>query len=460
MGLSTPRPGLRGLPRGELARKLVHMAVGLAAFAVVWLGPVRSALASLAAVAMNLFLLPRLGGRVLWRAEEAARGRSLGIVLYPFAILILILVFWRRLEVVAAIWGILAFGDGMASVIGMAYGRVPLPWNRAKTWAGTLAYAIFGTLGASVLLVWTLAGPLAPGDGRIDLPFLLVICALTAIFAAGLESLPLGLDDNIRVPLLAGLMLFGLLSSQSMIHDLRFPLERALVGVVLNACFALLAWRAGSVDRSGAVAGFGIGATIFIALGWHGYLLLLAFFVLGSLATKLGYRRKAQAGLAQERGGRRAARHALANAGVATLAAVFAAITPHRELYLFAFAGAFATALADTLGSEIGQLMGRRAFLVTTFKRVPRGTEGAISLEGTVAGALGAVAIGLLGSLAGLYALWGALVVAVAAVLGSLLESLIGATLERRSLLDNEGVNFLNTLIGALLAVGLAMLLR
>ncbi len=461
-------PGLRGISGGELARKIVHMAVGLIAFAVVFLGPALSALAALTAVLMNLFVLPRLGGKALWRERESARGMSLGIVLYPFAVLLLILVFWQKLEVAAAIWGILAFGDGMASVVGMAYGRRRLPWNPEKTWAGTLAYWIFGTLGASVLLWWTATNPLGlsllasvnSGGREISIGFVLLICALTAAFAAFVESLAMAVDDNIAVPLLAGLVLFGLLSSESVSIDWSAIGSNALVGAGINLLFAVAAYRARSVDRSGGVAGFAVGTLIFASLGWRGYVLLMTFFVLGSLATKLGYRRKADAGLAQEGGGRRAARHALANTGVATLAAVFAAITPFRELYLFAFAGAFATALADTLGSEIGQLMGRRTFLVTTLRPVPRGTEGAISLEGTIAGAIGALLVGCLGFAAGFFGPWGIAVVATAAVLGSLLESVIGATLEKRAMLDNESVNFLNTLIGAVLAVGIAVLVR
>src|SRR6185503_7894139 len=101
--------------------------------------------------------------------------------------------------------------------------------------------------------------------------------------------------------------------------------------------------------------------------------LLLAFFVIGSAATKLGYRRKEAARLAQENKGRRGARHALANAGVATAA-------------------------ADTSSSEIGQLLGRRTYLPTNFKPVPRGTEGAVSLEGTLAGILASLVIASLGA--------------------------------------------------------------
>src|SRR6185295_18202198 len=146
------------------------------------------------AVAFNLLLLPRIGGRRMWRDSELASGGSLGIVLYPLAVMLLVLVFNRKLEIAAATWAILAFGDGMASIVGMALGRRKLPWNPAKSWAGSLAYVVFGTLGATVLLQWT-----APG--RYGWGFALAICAATALVAAGLESLPHGLDDNIGVPL-------------------------------------------------------------------------------------------------------------------------------------------------------------------------------------------------------------------------------------------------------------------
>jgi uncharacterized protein (TIGR00297 family) len=187
-------------------------------------------------------------------------------------------------------------------------------------------------------------------------------------------------------------------------------------------------------------------------------LLLVAFFVIGSACTKLGYRRKAAANLAQERGGRRGARHALANAGVATACAVFAALTAYPALFAVAFAAAFATAAADTASSEIGQLVGRRTFLITTLRPVPRGTEGAVSLEGTLAGIAASVAIGALGAAVQLYPWVCVLPVAGAAFIGTTFESVVGATLEQRRLLDNEALNFLNTLVGALAGAALAAL--
>jgi len=143
---------------------------------------------------------------------------------------------------------------------------------------------------------------------------------------------------------------------------------------------------------------------------------------------------------------------------VATACAVFAALTPYPALFAVAFAAAFATAAADTVSSEIGQLVGRRTFLITTLRPVPRGTDGAVSLEGTLAGVAAAIAIGALGAAVALYPWLCVLPVAGAAVIGTTFESVVGATLEQRRLLDNEALNFLNTLVGALAGVALAAL--
>lgn len=444
------------LTPGELMRKTVHMGVGMIAFTLRWLGPWWGALAALAAVVFNLAILPRLGGRALWRGHEKSSGRSLGIVLYPVAVLLLILVFNQRLEVAAAMWGILAFGDGMAGLIGMSLGRRKLPWNPRKSWAGTFAFFVFGTLGAWILLLWT-----APG--RYDAPeavvFTLICCAVTAVVAGFMESLPQGLDDNIGVPMVGGLLLLGLLLTEGgwwVVGEPEF-LRGAAIGMAVNVLLAGLAYAAKSVNVSGAVAGWLVGSVIWAFLGWGGFLLLLAFFVLGSAATKLGYSKKAAAALAQEEGGRRGARHAIANAGVALVCAVLALTTPYPILFGLAFAAAFATAASDTAGSEIGQLYGRRAYLPTSFRRVPPGTDGAVSVEGTVAGILASLVLGVLGAVVGLYPWVGVAVVAVAAFVGTTLESILGATLESRGLLDNEAMNFLNTLVGALVAAGAAL---
>ncbi len=288
-----------GLSGAEIARKLVHMAVGGLAFAIRPLGFWGSLAAALAAVAHNAFLFPLYGGRRLWRTAEAERGRALGIVLYPIAVTLLVVCFAGRLEVAAAAWGILAFGDGMASVVGMTLGRGnPLPWNPRKSWAGTLAYFAFGTAAAAVLLLWT-----APG--RYPAGFALAVAAAAALGAALLESAPQGLDDNLGVPLVTGLLLYCLLLTQGHWGALASPElgRRAVVGLAVNAALAIAAFAARGVDRSGALAGILLGTVIWACLDWRGFLLLFAFFALGTLATRVGYEEKAKRKLAQEKGG-------------------------------------------------------------------------------------------------------------------------------------------------------------
>jgi uncharacterized protein (TIGR00297 family) len=125
------------------------------------------------------------------------------------------------------------------------------------------------------------------------------------------------------------------------------------------------------------------------------------------------------------------------------------------------YVASFSTKLADTCSSEIGKAYGQRTFLITTLQPVPRGTEGAVSLEGTLAGVAASVAIALVGWGVGLIPLWQVAVCVVAAFIGTNVESVIGATLQSRfAWLTNEVVNILNTLIGAIAAVLLVEGLR
>jgi uncharacterized protein (TIGR00297 family) len=177
------------------------------------------------------------------------------------------------------------------------------------------------------------------------------------------------------------------------------------------------------------------------------------------LVTRLGFRRKQEQGLAEARGGRRGPENvwgsAATGAALAVLTVLPAAPVP---LLLVGFAASFSAKLADTCGSEIGKRWGRHTVLITSLRPVPPGSEGAISLEGTAASLAGSALMALvmlqLGLLAGPL-LWG--LVTLVGLAATLVESLIGATLQSRwRWLSNEAVNALQTLIAALMAMGLA----
>ncbi|HHN74172.1 MAG TPA: TIGR00297 family protein [Acidobacteria bacterium] len=435
----------------EMARKSVHVAMGGFAFLLVWLTPWQAALLAAGALLHNLFLLPLYGGRRIFRGEAAERGHDLGIVLYPASILALVLIFPHRPEIVAAAWGLLAFGDGMATVAGtLARGRGGrLPWNPDKSWIGLAAFGLFGGAGAAALYGWTLGV-------AVEASWLLPVLIVTVVMAVA-ESLPLGLDDNIVVSVGGGALLCAALAidPQLLVAKKELLAGRLVMAVAVNLLLGLAALRAGSVDRSGMLHGALLGGAILVFGGAGSFLMLFAFFFLGSAATRLGYATKAAEGTAQEKGGARGAANAWANAGAGALFALLAAGSPQPAPYLLALVAAFATATADTLGSEIGQAYGRRTFLVTTFRPVPRGTDGAISLEGTLAGIAGSLLVGLLGWGVGVITLEAVAWVVIAAWVGTTLESYLGALLERRAQINNEAQNFLNTLVGGLVAMAL-----
>jgi uncharacterized protein (TIGR00297 family) len=223
------------------------------------------------------------------------------------------------------------------------------------------------------------------------------------------------------------------------------------VALAVNAALAAAAYIAGAVTLSGVVGGFVVGFAILYFGGWGAFAVLVLFFVGGSAATKLGYSRKAALGVAQEAKGRRGAKHAFANCGAAAMAAVlygWLARDGGAAWVLAAFTGAFATALFDTVSSEVGQLYGKHPFLITTFKPVPVGTDGAVSIEGTAAGLAAAAAMGAFGAALGLYP-WAAVVyVAAGAFVGTTFESIIGTLGSARKRINNELLNFLNTVVG------------
>ena len=190
---------------------------------------------------------------------------------------------------------------------------------------------------------------------------------------------------------------------------------------------------------------------ILLGAGPGGFSALLVLFLLTWAATRVGHAHKQRLGMAEARGGRNAAQ-VLANVGMAALCALLFMVFRDQRL-MVAFGAALAEAAADTVSSEIGQALGGTPRLVTNWKPVLAGTDGAISVAGTVAGAAAAVLVGLTCVLARVLDWHQFLICAGAGTFGLIVDSLLGATLERRAVLGNNGVNFLSTAVAAGLAV-------
>lgn len=406
---------------------------------------------ALLALIFNLYVLPHLG--VDLRKRTAAGFDAdvhTGILIYPLSVLALILFYPRHMEIAAGAWAIMALGDGAAGLVGASLAGPPLPWNRAKTWSGFLAFVVAGTAGAYALMRWVQPA-LAPER-------VVLVAAAAAVAGALVESLPIGLDDNVSVPLVCGALIFCLLQVRgwALAGNLPFLPRRLLVALGVNALLVVLALAAGTVNRSGAAAGFLLGVAVYLGYGYKSYLIVVAFFVLGSAATRLGYARKAARGVAEKRRGARSWREALANALAGAFLALMVITTPYPATFLVALVASFAEATGDTVSSEIGQWLSDRAYLITNFRRVAAGENGGVTVPGSLAALVACAGVVTLGWELGLTSGRGAALAFAAAAAGNFLDSLLGATIERRGLVTNAIVNFAGTSFAAGLAFALA----
>ena len=412
--------------------------------------------AAILALLFNLFLLPQFD--VDLRKHPGAydvvrRGQETrtGVILYPVSAILLVFIYRHHLEVAGAAWAIMALGDTAASVAGEAMGRATLPWNPGKTWAGLVAFVVIGAAGARVLTGW--ANPALPGNKA------LLICVLGAILGAAVESAPIRLDDNLTVPLVCGGFMFcaWLTARAALDSNLPYLGRRLALATIINLACALIAFKLKTASRSGAALGFVLGTLVYLGYGWRSFLILVAFFVVGSAATRMGYAAKAKRGIAEGQGGARSWREALANVGAGAFFAVLVITTRQEHAFLVALVAAFTEAAGDTVSSEIGRWLSSRAYLITSFRPVLAGENGGVSLPGTVAGLIASAVIAALGLMLGLTGAGGAGIAFGAAIAGNLFDSVLGATLERRGLVTNGIVNFAGTALAGGLALALTL---
>lgn len=435
----------------ESARQAAHMAAGSAALLLRFIGWWEALALVGLALAFNLYALPRIAGGSLMRDQEGGRRLGSGVVLYPLSLFLLILVMPDRLDIVAAAWGILAAGDGMATLAGRHVGGPRVPWNREKSVAGSVALFVCGGAAGAFLCWWCRPAIVPPPYAW----FSLGVPVLAAFVAAFVETIPIRANDNVTVTWSAAAVMWcaSFVSQDLAVAAWSAARDLAIAAIAVNVVLAAAGYALRTVTISGAVSGAVIGSVILLTAGWGGWALLLLTFAAAVMSSRLGLRRKMRLGIAEARAGRRGAGSAIANTGVAAAAGVMAVTTYAHDPALVAFAAALAAGGSDTVASEIGKAFGRRTLLVTTLRQVPAGTAGGLSIAGSAAGVLAAAGLGAAAAGAGVIG-WGALLpVVAAATAGSLVESVLGATLEAPGILNNDALNFLNTATAALLAV-------
>ncbi len=216
------------------------------------------------------------------------------------------------------------------------------------------------------------------------------------------------------------------------------PLEYVFLIVVIGL---ITYWRK-ALDLFGSIFMIIMGIVIIFTAGANWLILIFLFLILGLVSTKYKHQYKKDIGVYE---GTRTLKNVISNGIVPFIMAAFGNYG--------GFIGSIATATADTLASEIGVTAQPR--LITTFKKVPPGTDGGISVLGTVAGIIGAGIIGIAAYLLGIFPdpFVTFKISIIAGTVGCFVDSILGAVLERRNYISNEYVNLIATITGAALGI-------
>ncbi|MDZ7265806.1 MAG: DUF92 domain-containing protein [candidate division KSB1 bacterium] len=410
----------------ERTRKLVHVLSGVAVLLSPFLFATPVLLLVLAALFVLLNALALRTGR--FAGIHATGRKTYGTVFYPLSFFLLTLLFWQR--EMTALWvgmSLLGIADFCAALAGGAAVQpivLPLRSDR-KTLQGSLTMWL-----SSLLLVWAGFEWIAPLLGPTPEPMRSLLAAVgISLLATAAEALSWRGSDNLTVPVLGAVMAYFYL------HASQAAITQFFTGEILALAVAAVSYRVRFLDLSGALATFMLGAVVFGLGGWVFSVPLLAFFVLSSLLSRFGARRKRAASRAFQKGHRRDFGQVVANGGVPGLVVILWYIDP-QPLWYALFLGAVAAVTADTWATEIGLLSRRPPRLITTLQTVTAGTSGAISGLGLFGAGLGAFIIALLGAALQFggpgqrFGVTGIAFITLAGVLAHLFDSLLGATIQ------------------------------
>lgn len=254
-------------------------------------------------------------------------------------------------------------------------------------------------------------------------------------------------DDAIMIECLGAAM------TMYLFEDISYSVEitSLIFAIVISFAFGITAYRFKAADKSGLFSGALMGLLIIVFADVRWFLLMLTFFILGTAFTKYKYDFKKRQGVAESRGGVRGFTNVFANGMVALAGAVLFGIYGHPA-FMALFVGSIAAATADTTASELGML-GKIPYLITTLKRVPKGTDGGVTLMGEVFATLAALVIGLVAFTLNIAPPEIIPVATIAGFVGTNVDSLVGATLEREGIIGNSGTNLICTIAGGITAM-------
>jgi uncharacterized protein (TIGR00297 family) len=394
--------------------------------------------------------------RMLARESDIRQGRLKGLIhlfLIIGALFLISSIVGPEKFPIFIIGGALAittFGDGVADIINIHERKRSS--EKVYTARSSIVFLISGGIFTFLACVWILEW----GGQTVPYELVFFLSVLGAVTGALLESMTYN-EDYIIIP-------FGSAMTMWLFYTFRYGyvVETVYLITVLVFAFVLgyLAYRARIADISAMLSATLLGVVIIISTDVWWYLTLLAFFFLGGLFTRYKYEFKKSRGIAESKGGVRGYKNVFSNSLIALVLAVSYKVYPPHAMYLLpAYLGSIATATGDTLASEIGQTWKGVPRMITTLKKVRPGTDGGVTWLGEFAAFSGAGVIALLSiklienditpafSATNL-----AFAVLAGGFIGTNIDSILGATLQQKGYLSNNGVNLFATISGAIVS--------
>jgi uncharacterized protein (TIGR00297 family) len=290
----------------------------------------------------------------------------------------------------------------------------------------------------------------AIASGMLVMVYLGRSAALAVVIAATvgvlLKAIIEDREDAFLVEMLGVAMTLYLFDDLNIMVDTTHLLAAGIVAF----SFGYFAYRMKAADLSGLFSAALTGIILMIIdLRW--FLIMLVFFIIGSACTRYKFEYKTEIGVEEAHGGVRGYRNVFANGIVGTAAAVLFGVTGN-PMFIALFLGSVATAAGDTVASEIG-VTGKTPYLITTFERVRPGTNGGVTMVGEAAALIASFCIALVAYLLGVADPTMVAVVTIAGLVGTNVDSLVGALFENKGLIGNAGTNLTATLSGGLFAL-------
>ncbi len=323
--------------------------------------------------------------------------------------------------------------------------------TQRKTIQGSVAFLLLGVIFAFFIGSWIISFM----DIIISSPyqFMFFLAVIGAITGALLESIPHS-NEDLTVPLGSAMAMWLFAGFGYWV-----PPNYLILVLALMLSIGYISYKVNTADITGALSGVLLGVLIIIFGGISWFAILFVFLVLGGAFTRYKYGYKKSLGIAEAEGGARGYSNVFGNGLVALILAVAGGLAVKggifvgNPLFLIGYLGAIATATGDTLASEIGETSKVQPVEIINFKKVPAGTNGAISILGEISSIVGSAVIGMLAIFLGMAKIHVLPITIFGGFIGTNMDSLLGATLENRGYLTNSSVNLFATAAGALVSV-------